>query len=104
MPMLHEYPDTVTMVDSTIGTTAAEVTPGGAGQTQVTILNDHGSETIYVGWNSSVGSATDDHFIGGALATTESIVLTNYRGPVWIEASAASVAYVSEIRSAKRTA
>lgn len=96
--MSRWFPNNVEVLDSTVGTTATEVIPAGDGTTHVTVINDDGANTLYVGWDSSVSSTASTHFIGGDLGASESITLTDYAGPIWLEGSGADTDYRVERR------
>ena len=102
--MSYEYPDKVTFYKSSVGTTAVEIVPGGAGQCIVVVTNDDGVDDLYVGWDSSVSATTGTHFTGGLLAPAGTITLNPWRGPIWLEGEAAGVDYRVEVRSVTRTA
>lgn len=101
--MLLHKATKVEIADASVGTTAAEVFADGDGTTQFTVVNDHGSNTLYVGWDSTVSSTPATHFIGGDLATTESIVISGYVGAIWLEGSGASTTYRVERRYVPRS-
>ena len=94
--------DSVEMFDATVGTTAAEIFGTQEGTTSVTIANDHATNVLYVGWDSTVSSTAATHFIGGDLAgggsPANTLTLNDYTGPVWLEGSGAATAYRVERR------
>ncbi|MFQ5471735.1 MAG: hypothetical protein ACE5FA_02455 [Dehalococcoidia bacterium] len=77
------------------------VVAAGAGTQQITVKNTHGSNTLYVGWDSTIDAAdTTTYFIGGDLAAGATITLSDYNGAIWLDASGASTTYLIERRIA----
>lgn len=102
--MARYFPQAVELFDSSVGTTATEIFGSGNGTTHVVIKNDHGSQVLYVGWDSTVSSTASTHFIGGDLAAGATLTLTDYAGPIWLEGSGASTTYRVERRYMPRSA
>lgn len=102
--MLRDYALKVEFEVGAVGLTAAQVMQNSTegGTVQWTIENADASDTLFVGGDSSVGVDPGQHFIGGNLASGDTIVLENWRGPVWVIGSGATTDYVAERRYSSR--